>query len=578
MMKLPDLTIQYGKAEKISFMWNLRRFLYVGGASLDARWGMKKIESGEVGKPLLERLELVEAIAEQFETDLVSGGSKRSIQSSLSTIKHFYQFADNHQLPMMLEQVEKTYLEWAEYLFTESHKKSPRINKTTTYGYAALMSAILGKILEIPVEVRLIQRTRLPCPKTGKTAISKAAEKQNLENTFKFGNFLTALVEGLTVDAIYGEFPIRIPVKAGLVQNDEIVLPWSLYEVVNKRLFKYPDQWSRRESSNYNEAQRKRNTMDSIGGTERWKVVNQRIRAEFFIFIAQTGMNRSTAADVKRARYHYRSLGDRWEVRAYKSRRGGTVLFYIYKSYKPFLQNHLKFINHFFPDSDLLFPIFSSHGVETSPISSGYSAFKNLCRRYDIPWIPPKTLRNTRINWLLRRSGDEDLTAEMAQHTKEVLREKYERPSQQRAMVQITRFWNKYDPIKQGELKGSVIGSQCNGKPEPVESKPALVVDPDCSTPSGCLWCRHHRDLDTSDYVWSLISMRYLKSIESSALVTYDDVPIPSGLAVDRLNDKIKWYRTSSKKRAKWVSEGELRIEEAHYHPSWESLIELLGY
>ncbi|MEI9346071.1 hypothetical protein RI655_32035, partial [Pseudomonas aeruginosa] len=83
-----------------------------------------------------------------------------------------------------------------------------------------------------------------------------------------------------------------------------------------------------------------------------------------------------------------------------------------------------------------------------------------------------------------------------------VLKQQYERPSQQRAMIEVTQFWNKHDPIKQGDLTGSVIASSCNGKPEATDDKPASVAEPNCINPSGCLWCRHLRDSDTEDYVW----------------------------------------------------------------------------
>lgn len=55
-------------------------------------------------------------------------------------------------------------------------------------------------------------------------------------------------------------------------------------------------------------------------------------------------------------------------------------------------------------------------------------------------------LRNSRVNRLLRRSGDLELTAEMAQHAEQTLLGIYERPSQQRAMGEIMRFWNCADP------------------------------------------------------------------------------------------------------------------------------------
>jgi len=224
MMKIPDLTIQYENSQKIPPSWNLRRFLFVGGADINARWGLKKIEAGELSVPKLDRLGLLNSFKEQFETELISGASIISINTRLSNVKIFYQFIDRNQLPATQESVVDNYLEWAEYLFAESHIKSPRINISTAYGYAASLSSVLGKILEIPDAERLINRTRLHPPRTRKKALPKSAEKQNLEETFKFGNFLTDLIVGLTIETIYGKWPIKISIKKGLVDNDEVVI------------------------------------------------------------------------------------------------------------------------------------------------------------------------------------------------------------------------------------------------------------------------------------------------------------------------------------------------------------------
>lgn len=146
--------------------------------------------------------------------------------------------------------------------------------------------------------------------------------------------------------------------------------------------------------------------------------------------------------------------------------------------------------------------------------------------------------------------------------------------TQQRAMVEITQFWNKHDSIEQTKLKKSVIASECNGIPEPTLGIPEDVVEPNCINPSGCLWCKHHRDLDNFDYIWSLMSMRYLKTIE--AALTFKKDETPADLSIQRLTQKLDWYRKSSKKRNDWVEEAELRIEEGSYHPSWSSIIEFL--
>jgi hypothetical protein len=162
----------------------------------------------------------------------------------------------------------------------------------------------------------------------------------------------------------------------------------------------------------------------------------------------------------------------------------------------------------------------------------------------------------------------------MAQHTKEVLKDRYERPSQQRAMVEITRFWSKHDPIQLGELKGSLIASECDGRPEANDDKPKSVVEPNCVNPSGCLWCSHRRDLDSEDYVWSLASMRYLKTIEAGLNVTPKAVPADE--VVRRISDMIAWYRNSTPERAQWVFEAEQRIAEGAYHSNWSPIIEFL--
>lgn len=199
---------------------------------------------------------------------------------------------------------------------------------------------------------------------------------------------------------------------------------------------------------------------------------------------------------------------------------------------------------------------------------------QQIFEAHGLQWITPRELRNTRVNWLLRRSGDPSLTAEMAQHTKEVLRERYEQPSQQRAMAEVAQFWSKHDPIQQRDLKLSVIASSCTGEPETVVGRPDAVPQPNCVSPSGCLWCKHHRDVDSADYVWSLSTFRHLNTIEASMSVGAAEVP--SGVVTNLLSEKISWFKSSSSSRAGWVLEAQERIEEGDYHPNWAAIIEVL--
>lgn len=572
-MILPELCVRSPNDGDTRPMWNLGRFLYVGAVHENARWVWRKIERGELGKPQLERAELLSAIKETLETRLIKGQAERSISSYLSSLVLFFRFLEDHQHSFSLEELEANYLSYAEYLFIATHKKPAMQKMASAYGIAAMLSGIFGEILDIQGSARLINRIRLKAPRTAKKAVSKDAEKQSLEYTFTLGSFVVDLAAGLSTEAIIGPLPITIPIRPGLVANDQVKVFGLRKEP--EWLSVHKDQWTREQKKRHKSIMQLRQPVRSIQGTSRRNLVSLRIQAEFLLFIAQTGMNVAQAKALGCNVLKYKPLGDSWQVRCYKARRQGEVSFRIYKSYKPYLERYRSFINYFFPDSKFLFPQYDDCGYESQKRASlSLQRLRIFIMDLGIPWVPPSALRNTRVNWLLRRSGDADLTAEMAQHTRQVLRERYERPSQQRAMSEITRFWHRHDPIQQSELTRSIIASQCNSRPAATDDKPVSVVEPNCVNPSGCLWCVHRRDLDSEDYVWSLASMRYLKSIEASTTLTRETVPADE--AVARLSSMLRWYRNSSAGRMQWVEEAERRIEEGHYHPNWSQLIEFL--
>lgn len=581
-MTTPDLLIQYldkKSAPGYGSRSDLTRFLYRGGASLRANLAFKRIAEGTLGEPQTARLNLLQAVKEELENRLYAGQSENSVPHYLATFMGFVRFLDEGQHSFSLAKLEFNFLEYAEYLFINSKKKGSKLSPKSAYMMAATLSSIFGSILSIPETVRLINRTRLRAVKEGPKAVSRIAEKQNLEATFKQGNFLVDIAEGLSKEAVYGPLPLKIPIRSGLVEGDEVLLNAGLQEL---ELAATPKPgWAYQKKVHYREALKRREAVSDIsprrGGAKRWHLVNLRVQSEFLIFLAQTGMNLTQARELGRGALKYKPLGDSWQVRCYKNRRGGEVSFRIYKSYKPFLERFRAFVNHFFPDSPYFFPQFDNYGRGESVSRTGLTHFVTLRQLFEVhglDWVTPRELRNTRVNWLLRRSGDPELTAEMAQHTREVLRDQYERPSQQRAMVEVARFWNKHDPIKQKDLKASVISSSCNGDPESVVDRPEMIVEPNCVNPSGCLWCKHHRDVDSEDYVWSISSFRHLKAIEASITLRRDDVP--SDVVIDRLSEKLSWFKNSCSRRAGWVSEAQERIEEGDYHPNWAPIIELL--
>lgn len=294
------------------------------------------------------------------------------------------------------------------------------------------------------------------------------------------------------------------------------------------------------------------------------------------VFVSQTGMNIGEVHQLRLGQYSYESYNNGYRVREYKNRRQGAVIFEIFADYKEIFERYIKWRERIFSNnpSEYLFPLIrKSRHVATRP---RFSCIAKVCSTLGMKLIGPQALRNSRVNWLLRRSRDPDLTAEMSQHFTETLINVYERPSLQVAMSEVSRFWELCDPNIAAPGPGVCVGSG----PVPVNDMPDMSTRPDCLTPAGCLWCQHQRDIDSLDHVWSLCSYRFLKTLE---LGRYrpplpGKLPSPShpaGLAVERITAKLNFFRQSSEVRAQWVKEGLARIEEGSYHSDWAGLIDV---
>lgn len=84
---MPDLTFPMVKYGKLETRWDLRVLLYKGGAKGNPKTVYIQIAAGELGRPLIERLELVKRIHEAMTVRLVSGGAKSSAFSTLCNLR-----------------------------------------------------------------------------------------------------------------------------------------------------------------------------------------------------------------------------------------------------------------------------------------------------------------------------------------------------------------------------------------------------------------------------------------------------------------------------------------------------------
>lgn len=551
---LPDLTfpeVEFGARET---PWDMCILLYKGASDTRINIAGKQIAEGAFGNPQFDRIELVCALHEEIRSALEGGASRETALAQFEYVKDFFGFADRAGLPLTLDTVTDTYCAWGDWLKSRTRLKRVRgksiarrgdadkrpISMHSAYTYASMVGGLLDNVLERPS--RIIALTPLRRERRRNTAVGVQAEKQNLADTFIFGNMIQDICDALTLQVVLKDpLPVNIKLRSGKV------------------------------------IKRGRPTTAEDAMAVRYPVANFRIEAELMMFLAQTGMNRAEALSLQLRHFAYVSHLDSYRVKEYKGRRRGIVLFEVFKEYRPHFERYLAWRRKIFPDSSLLFPFI---GVGGSRHEARFDAarLRVVCRELVIPFISPRLLRNTRVNWLLRRSGDPELTADMAQHTKQVTLQVYHRPSLQRAMTEIVHFWRRFSP--DSLRTNAVAPGGCTGTPKEMPDIPQNATKPDCNRASGCLWCVHHRDIDTFDYVWALGTFHHLKLIElsRSQLPKRDDDVPPAKLAIDRIIGKLRWFEESNAVRRQWVDEAQARVNEGDFHPHFrEEVLSLEG-
>jgi hypothetical protein len=98
---------------------------------------------------------------------------------------------------------------------------------------------------------------------------------------------------------------------------------------------------------------------------------------------------------------------------------------------------------------------------------------------------------------------------------------------------------------------------------------PKDAPKPNCVRVSGCFWCENHRDVDSFDYVWALVTFWHLKVIELSKVrfPKLDGEVPPAKLVIARIREKLTWFEQSNEVRHGWVDEALARIAEGDFHP-----------
>jgi len=551
--------------------WDLKVLLYKGAGTKPRRFVMQSIIDGEFGSIVLSRVSLVKAFHEQISYMVKLGLSRFTIDSVLETLRRFYTWADNHSLEINKPSVFGIFKQWAEHL-VHRYQIIKDISAMTGYREASRLANIIVKTLHLPGEKpgkNLLMQTRIRRPKPKKSVLGTQASKQNINHTFEFGTALKRICDVLDFTTVRGKLPIRI-----ILENNKTILLAGCLMKPNLNVDDIKDSFARslaikaRAPLEENESLFERHKRSGI--------LNLRIEAELLIFIAQTGMNLAQVAELKRNNYRWKTVGDELEVfRVFKGRRDGEAIFRCFKVYKEHFKLYLEWLDTIgLTEFDLrLFPL-QYRGI--IPAKGSKVKLKNsrgVFKAIDMTFIGPQELRKTRVNWLLRRHNNVNLTAEQMAHDKSVLLRDYERPHHQSAASEIVNFYSKTDSVIAASGPGVCIDSH---QPQPINGISSDSPIPDCISPEGCLFCTNHRDIMSYDYCWKLVSHARIKSLETNLYKHINKQDLPTSYRViDRINLKLDIISEANIKQKKWVNNAKDSVRAGKYHPQWKGHIEL---
>ncbi len=452
------------------------------------------------------------------------------------------------------------------------------IKHKTAYFSAAAIARVSGPFVGMVSTARavgatrggagsyLMATTRLRPNWAGRKSSHPQAFKQDLEKAFAFGHLLADITYGLDSEAVRGGVPMTLHLRDGqtLLLAGHLAAPTMPVEEMDRGAIQ------RREPLTADQR--------PVEVRSRHAMLNLRVHAELFIFIAQTGMNLQQAFQLRREEYRWRTVGEDIEAfRTYKGRRQGDAIFKAFKAYKAHLEIYRKWLIDvgFGAEEERLFPFLDRGVVRSETTAPSSDRIDAVCRQVGIVPVRARELRNTRVNWLLRRSGDPRMTSQLAANSELVLQRSYAQVNHQKAVSEIVRFHQSQETLLQSPGDGDCASE--SRTPMGLEDALPEAPSPDCISPDGCLFCLNHRDVESYDYCWRLASHRHLKALELSlAGPSPRRASVhPASRVIERINAKLQAMGSRGADQAQWVSEATHSVREGEFHPIWQSHIEL---
>lgn len=545
---------------------DLRFLLYKGGALLDRRWGMKRLESGRLGPPQMDRLPVLELIHRQWQSAIRDKSmSNATLQGEWGDLKRLVAYVDRTNGALVLDNILRIYLEFAAHL-----RATTSLSAGAKYEITARLARLLAPIIGVR-SGRLQWRTKILKPSPGVVS----AAKENLAETAAFIQLMLETIQQLSVEVIRGPLPA---VLSYLKEDGQAVS----YPIHCGTPFKPVDAVRNMNAFDRRRAEERRaRASQDTSNTKRAMLINLRLDAELLVFINQTSANLTQALQLTGGKFRYQTKGDYVFVRPWKRRAEHVVEFRIEKGYRPQFEAFLKWREAVFPgDTEgLTFPFVYNDGDLTFHRTSwGFKDSRRLCKTLNKPFVPASQHRMTVGNFTKRRASRE-VAAELLSNSKKTFKQHYEEPNHQQAVVELVRFWD----IMEGMVRDAVGPGGCqksDQEPVPEQSPDAKkgAPKPDCEGEAGCLFCPQNRDLRSFDHAWNLASIQQINLMQFNSDRTGLSLKAdhPSLVTAKRAAEKLQAMAAEDKECFAWVEEARLRVQEGRYHPHYTHKFESL--
>lgn len=547
--------LSYGTHET---KWDLSVFLYKGAVLENRRTVGESIKANRYGEILPERIEFVSNLFEHFNYKIISGLSRNTLTGQLEKLWTFIRWCEKQNRILSKDEIPDLFISWVNSEIIVVREKN--LDEYSAYKKFFKIANIITSsqnLENFSNSASLMLRTNLSLKPQ-----KKQSEVPNQHEIFEFGKFLKSLIDQLTIDVIRGEQPILIT----LSNERTIYLKSNLVNVeLDIEKLKYSEKKQALEK-------RRALTEDEslLDSYKRSNPINVRIEAELMIFMSQTNMNLAQARNLNFCEFRLMTKDDEYEVfTVYKGRKQAEASFKFYQEYKNIFLRYLQWLKEVgFNENDKLFPFVAREKLKANDTLRKLHVIRNLCKDNGFKYFPSTQLRKFKANWLFENSDDVGTVTNLMSHSERTFRNNYQKTEKNKALKELSNFNSQ-------NLKRLVIGLCSNNLENPqIMNTVENILTPDCINPEGCLFCTYHKDIESYDYCFKLVSHRYLKLLEMAK--NPNNGNHPAKLIVERLNEKIDGLRALSDKAEKWIVKAQNEVQSGEYHPDWNNLILLL--